>query len=192
MSLDPRHQSGRPILDRKQTLADSHSRHNPFSILLRQLFPTANRDTGKGIYYNIFDPRLDNNLDDNSDSNASNRSRNVINFDDYRARTSSDRMSARDSGSHPSALRSSGIGRLGSPDRMARISMPARSRLKNGVLFAAATRSPSASRTLRSSRISRLVRKPIQPGSEHQSSSLALQRIRKTTLDSLNDHGGWR
>jgi len=185
MSLDPRHQSGRPILDRKQTLADSHSRHNPFSILLCQLFPTANRDTGKGIYYNIHDPRPDNN--NNSDQNGGITSRNVINFNDYRKTTSLDRLSARDSGSHPSLLRSSGSRRLGSADRMARISMSARSRLKNGVLFAAATRSPSASRTLRSSRISRLVRKPIQPGSEHQSRSLALQRIRQTALDSLNN-----
>jgi hypothetical protein len=187
MSLNPRHQSGRPILDRKQTLADSHSRHNPFSILLRQLFPTANRDTGKGIYYNIHEPRPDNNLDDNSDSTASNTSRNVVNFDDYRKATSLNRLSARDSGSHPSVFRSSGSRRLGSRNRMARISMSARSRLTDGLLFADATRSPSASRTLRSSWISRLVRKPIQPGSKHQSSSLALRRIREATLDSLNN-----
>ena len=185
MSLTPRHQSGRPILDRKQTLADSHSRHNPFRIILCQLFPTANRDTGKGIYYNIHDPRPDN--DDNSYRNASIASRNVVNFDDYRKTTSLDRLSARDSGSHPSALRSSRSGRLGSPDRMARIKLSARSRVSDRLLFADATRSPSASRTLRSSWISRLVRKPIQPGSKHQSSSLALRRIRQEALDSLNN-----
>jgi len=182
MSLTPSHQSGRPIPDRKQTLADSYSRHNPFSILVRQLFPSGSRNTGTGIYYNIFDDRPDNLY-----RNATIASRNVVNFDDYRTRTSSQRLSARDSGSHPSSLRSSGSGRLGSPDRMARISMSARSRLTDGLLFADATRSPSASRTLRSSWISRLVRKPIQPGSKHQSSSLALRRIRQEALDSLNN-----
>jgi len=185
MSLDPRHQSGRPILDRKQTLATSHPRHNPLRILLCQLFPTATRDTGKGIYYNIHDPRPDNH--DNLYPTASITSRNVINFDDYRARTSSDRMSARDTGSHPSLLRSSRSRRLGSRNSMARVKLSARRSVANGVLFAAATRSPSPSRTIRSSRISGLVRKPIQPGSEHKSSSLALQRIRQTALDSLNN-----
>jgi len=185
MSLDPRHQSGRPILDRKQTLADSYSRHNPLRILLCQLFPTATRDTGKGIYYNIHDPRPDNH--DNSYRNASITSPNVINFDDYRKTTSLDRLSARDTGSHPSLLRSSRSRRLGSPDRMARIQLSTRRSLSERMFQCHADGSSSASRTLRSSRISRLVRKPIQPGSEHQSSSLALQRIRQTTLDSLNN-----
>ena len=185
MSLTPRHQSGRPVPSRKQPLADSYSRHNPFSILVRQLFPSGSRNTGEGIYYNIFDDRPDNDLD-NLYRNATIAYRNVINFDDYRSRTSSQRMSARDSGSHPSALRSSGSRRLGSPDRMAREQLPTRRSQPDRLLFTDAARSPSPSRTLRSSWISRLVRKPIQPGSQHQSSSLALQRLRETTLDSLN------
>jgi len=185
MSLDPRHQSGRPVPSRKQTLADSYSRHNPLRILLCQLFPTATRDTGNGIYYNIHDRRPDNH--DNSYRNASNTSHNVINFDDYRKTTNHDRMSARDSGSHPSALRSARSRRLGRTDRMARVKLSARRSVSERMFQCHADGSSSASRTLRSSRISRLVRKPIQPGSEHQSSSLALQRIRQTALDSLNN-----
>ena len=185
MSLTPRHQSGRPILDRKQTLADSHSRHNPFRIILCQLFPTANRDTGKGIYYNIHEPRLDNNLDDNSDSNASIASRNVVNFDDYRKTTSLDRLSARDSGSHPSALRSSRSGRLGSPDRMARIKLSARSRVSDRLqrivsACIAFALGPLLSDRLRSDPMGRSI-------GEHQSRSESLRRIRQEALDSLNN-----
>ena len=188
MSLTPRHQSGRPILDRKQTLADSHSRHNPFSILLRQLFPTANRDTGKGIYYNIHEPRLDDN--DNLYRNASVTSHNVVNFDDYRARTSSDRLSARDSGSHPSALRSSRSRRLGSADRMARIKLSARSRISDRLqrtlsACIAIALGPLLSDRFRSDPMGRSI-------GEHQSRSESLRRIRQTTLDSLNNYGGWR
>ena len=183
MSLTPRHQSGRPILDRKQTLADSHSRHNPFSILLRQLFPTANRDTGKGIYYNIHDPRPDN--DDNSYRNASITSRNVVNFDDYRTRTSSQRLSARDSGSHPSSLRSSGSGRLGSPDRMAREQLPERRRQPDRLqrtlsACIAIALGPLLSDRLRSDPMGRSI-------GEHQSRSESLRRIRQEALDSLNN-----
>ena len=182
MSLTPRHQSGRPILDRKQTLADSHSRHNPFSILLRQLFPTANRDTGKGIYYNIHEPRLDN--DDNSYRNASIASRNVVNFDDYRTRTSSQRLSARDSGSHPSSLRSSGSGRLGSPDRMAREQLPERRRQPDRLqrtlsACIAIALGPLLSDRLRPDTMGRSI-------GEHQSRSESLRRIRQEALDSLN------
>jgi len=182
MSLDPRHQSGRPILDRKQTLADSHSRHNPLRILLCQLFPTANRDTGKGIYYNIHDPRPDNH--DNSYRNASNPSHNVINFNDYRKTISLDRLSARDSGSHPSTLRSSGSRRLGSRDRMARVKLSARrsqpDRLQRIVSACIAfTLGPLLSDRLRSEQMGRSI-------GEHQSRSESLRRIRQTTLDSLN------
>ena len=185
MSLNPRHQSGRPILDRKQTLADSHSRHNPFSILLRQLFPTANRDTGKGIYYNIHEPRPDNNLDDNSDSTASNTSRNVVNFDDYRKATSLDRLSARDSGSHPSVFRSSGSRRLGSPDRMAREQLSARRSLTNRLQGTVSAGASAARWALLSDRL-----RPDTMGrsiGEHQSRSESLRRIRQTALDSLNN-----
>ena len=182
MSLTPRHQSGRPVPSRKQTLADSHSRHNPLRILLCQLFPTANRDTGKGIYYNIFDNRPDE--IDNSDRNASITSRNVINFDDYRKTTSLDRMSARDSGSHPSALRSSGSGRLGRPDRMARIKLSARRSVTNRLqgpvpVGASSPRWAVLSDRLRPDTMGRSV-------SEHQSRSESLRRIRQTTLDSLD------
>lgn len=184
MSLTPRHKSGRPILDRKQTLADSHSRHNPFSILLRQLFPTDSRDTGKGIYYNIHEPRLDDHLDDNSYRNASNRSRNVINFDDYRKTTSLDRMSARDSGSHPSTLRSSGSRRLGSRNRMARVKLSTRRSLANrlqGTLSACITFAlgPVLSDRQRPDTMVRSI-------GEHQSRSESLRRIRQEALDSLD------
>jgi len=183
MSLDPRHQSGRPILDRKQTLATSHPRHNPLRILLCQLFPTANRDTGKGIYYNIHDPRPDNH--DNSYRNASNTSHNIINFNDYRKTTSLNRLSARDSGSHPSTLRSSRSRRLGSADRMARVKLSARRSVANrlqGTLSAciAFTLGPLLSDRFRSDTMGRSV-------SEHQSRSESLRRIRQTALDSLNN-----
>ena len=183
MSLNPRHKSGRPILDRKQTLAPISPRHNPFSILVRQLFPTASRDTGKGIYYNIHDERPDN-LDDNLYRTASNTSRNVINFDDYRKTTSLDRMSARNSGSHPSSLRSTGSRRLGSPDRMAREQLSARrsltDRLQRTVpAGAAAPRWAVLSDRLRSEPMGRSI-------GEHQSRSESLRRIRQTTLDSLD------
>jgi hypothetical protein len=184
MSLTPRHLGGRPVPSRKQTLADSYPRHKPLSILLRQMFPTATRDTGKGIYYNIFDNRPDDNLDDNSYRNASNRSRNVINFDDYRARTSSDRMSARDSGSHPSALRSSGSGRLGRTDRMARVKLSARRSLANRLQRTVSAGASAARWALLSDRL-----RPDTMGrsvSEHQSRSESLRRIRQTTLESLD------
>ena len=182
MSLTPSHQSGRPILDRKQTLAPISTRHNPLHILLCQLFPTATRDTGSGIYYNIFDERPDN--DDNLYRTASDRSRNVINFDDYRTRTSSERLSARDSGSHPSLLRSSGSRRLGRRYRMAREQLSARRSLANrlqGTLSAriAITRRSVLSDRFHSDPVGRSI-------SEHQSRSESLRRVRQTTLDSLN------
>ena len=184
MSLTPCHQSGRPIPSRKQPLADSYSRHNPFSILVRQLFPSASRNTGTGIYYNIFDDRPDNDDDRNLYRNATIASRNVINFYDYRTRTSSDRMSARDSGSHPSALRSSGSRRLGSPDRMARIQLPTRRSLTDrlqGTLSAciAFTLGPLLSDRQRPDTVERSI-------GEHQSRSESLRRIRQTTLDTLD------
>ena len=183
MSLNPRHKSGRPVPSRKQPLADSYSRHNPFSILVRQLFPTGSRDTGTGIYYNIPDQRPDNN-DDNLYPNASITSRNVINFDDYRTRTSSERLSARDSGSHPSLLRSSGSRRLGRRYRMAREQLSARRSLANrlqGTLSAriAITRRSVLSDRFHSDPVGRSI-------SEHQSRSESLRRVRQTTLDSLN------
>jgi len=183
MSLDPRHQSGRPILDRKQTLADSYSRHNPLRILLCQLFPSASRDTGTGIYYNIHDPRPDNH--DNSDQNGGITSRNVINFNDYWKTTSLDRMSARDSGSHPSLLRSSGSRRLGSADRMARVKLSARRSLSDRLqrivsACIAFTLGPLLSDRLRSDTMGRSI-------GEHQSRSESLRRIRQTALDSLNN-----
>ena len=180
MSLNPRHKSGRPILDRKQTLAPISPRHNPLHILLCQLFPSPTRDTGKGIYYNIHDQRPD---DDNSYRNASNRSRNVINFDDYRKTTSLERMSARDSGSHPSALRSSGSRRLGSRYRMARIQLPTRRSLADRLqrtlsACIAFTLGPLLSDRQRPEPMGRSI-------SEHQSRSESLRRIRQTALDSL-------
>jgi hypothetical protein len=183
MSLNPRHKSGRPILDRKQTLVPISTRHNPLSILVRQLFPTANRDTGTGIYYNIHDPRPDNN--DNLYSNASVTSRNVVNFDDYRKTTSLDRLSARDSGSHPSLLRSSGSGRLGSPDRMARVKLSTRSRISDRLqrtlsACIAIALGPLLSDRLRSDPMGRSI-------GEHQSRSESLRRIRQEALDSLNN-----
>lgn len=182
MSLTPSHQSGRPVPSRKQPLADSYSRHNPFSILVRQLFPSASRNTGEGIYYNIFDQRPDNN--DNLYRTASDRSRNVINFDDYRTRTSSERLSARDSGTHPSLLRSSGSRRLGRRYRMAREQLSARRSLANrlqGTLSAriAITRRSVLSDRFHSDPVGRSI-------SEHQSRSESLRRLRQTTLDSLN------
>ena len=182
MSLNPRHQSGRPILDRKQTIAPISTRHNPLHILVRQLFPTATRDTGKGIYYNIFDQRPDN--DDNLYRNATITSLNVINFDDYRTRTSSERLSARNSGSHPSSLRSTGSRRLGSRNRLAREQLPARrsltDRLQRTVSAgASATRWALLSDRLRPDTMGRSI-------SEHQSRSESLRRLRETTLDSLN------
>ena len=186
MSLTPRHQSGSPVPSRKQTLADSYSLHNPFSILVRQLFPSASRNTGEGIYYNIHEARPDNDLDDDRNlyRNTTITYRNVINFDDYRTRTSSQRMSARDSGSHPSALRSSGSRRLGRPDRMAREQLSARRRLAR-ILFwnlpvgASLTLGPLLSDRLRPDTMGRSI-------SEHQSRSESLRRIRQEALDSLN------
>ena len=182
MSLNPRHKSGRPILDRKQTLAPISTRHNPFPVPIRRLFPTASRNTGSGIYYNIHDPRPDNN--DNLYRTASDRSGNVINFDDYRKTRSLDRMSARDSGSHPSSLRSSGSRRLGSPDRMERIKLSARRSLANRLqgtvsAGASATRWALLSDRLRPDPVGRSI-------SEHQSRSESLRRLRETTLDSLD------
>ena len=182
MSLTPRHLGGRPILDRKQTLATSQPRHNPFSILLCQLFPSASRNTGTGIYYNIFDNRPDNY--DNLYRTASNTSSNVVNFDDYRKTRSLERMSARDSGSHPSALRSSGSRRLGSADRMARISMPTRSRQPDWLQRTLSTCIAITLGPLLPDR-----QQPDTMGrsiSEHQSRSESLQRLRQTTLDSLD------
>lgn len=184
MSLTPSHKSGRPIVYRKQTLADSHSRHNPFSILLRQLFPTDSRDTGKGIYYNIHEPRLDDHLDDNSYRNASNRSRNVINFTDYRQTANLERLSARDSGSHPSLLRSVRSRRLGSRNRMEREQLPTRRSLTDRLQrlisdCIAFTLGPLLPDRLRPDSMVRSV-------SEHQSRSESLRRIRQTTLDSLD------
>lgn len=184
MSLDPSHKSGRPIVYRKQTLALNSTRHNPLSILIRQLFPTESRNTGKDIYYNIFDDRPDNNFNDNLYRNASNRSRNVINFDDYRKTTSLDRMSARDSGSHPSTLRSSGSRRLGSRNRMEREQLPTRRSLANrlqGTLSACITFAlgPVLSDRQRPDTMVRSI-------GEHQSRSESLRRIRQEALDSLD------
>jgi len=181
MSLTPSHQSGRPIPDRKQTLADSYSRHNPFSILVRQLFPSGSRNTGTGIYYNIFDDRPDNLY-----RNATIASRNVVNFDDYRTRTSSQRLSARDSGSHPSSLRSSGSGRLGCPDRMAREQLPERRRQPDRLqrtlsACIAIALGPLLSDRLRPDTMGRSI-------GEHQSRSESLRRIRQEALDSLNSN----
>ena len=187
MSLNPRHQSGRPILDRKQTLAPISTRHNRFSVPIRWLFHYYRNslDTGTSIYYNIHDPRPDNNVDDNSYRTASITSRNVINFDDYRARTSSDRMSARDSGTHPSALRSSGSGRLGSADRMARIKLSARRSVTNKLQGPVSAGASVARWALLSDRL-----RPDTMGrsiGEHQSRSESLRRIRQEALDSLNN-----
>jgi hypothetical protein len=188
MSLTPRHPSGRPVPSRKQTLASISTRHNPLRILICQLFPTESRDTGTGIYYNIHDPRPDNN--DNLYRNASITSRNVVNFDDYRKTTNLDRMSARDSGSHPSALRPSGSGRLGRPDRMARIKLSAERRQSDRLqrLISACVTSPRwavLSDRFRPESMGRSI-------CEHQSRSESLRRVRQTALDSLNDYGGWR
>jgi hypothetical protein len=190
MSLNPRHTGGRPILDRKQTLAPISTRHNRFSVPIRWLFQSVrnNLDTGTSIYYNIHDPRPD--LDDNLYRNASITSRNVINFDDYRARTSSDRMSARNSGSHPSTLRPTRSRRLGSSDRMARIKLSARrsvtDRLQRTLSACIAfTLGPLLPDRFGSEQMERSV-------SEYRSRSESLRRIRQTTLDSLNNYGGWR
>jgi len=187
MSLNPRHQSGRPILDRKQTLASISTRYNRFSVPIRWLFRSVrnNLDTGKSIYYNIHDPRPDNNLDDNLYRNASITSPNVINFDNYRTRITSDRLSARNSGSHPSALRSSRSRRLGSPDRMARIKLSARrsqpDRLQRTLSACIAIAlGPVLSDRLRSDPVGRSI-------GEHQSRSESLRRIRQEALDSLNN-----
>jgi hypothetical protein len=190
MSLDPSHQSGRPVPSRKQTVAPISTRHNPLRILICQLFPSATRDTGKGIYYNIFNDGSDNNFDDNPYRTASHTSDNVINFDDYRAHTSSQRLSARDTGSHPSTLRSPGSRRLGSADRMARESLPTERRQSDRLqrLISACVTSPRwavLSDRFRSDTMGRSI-------SEHQSRSESLRRIRQATLDSLNDYGGWR
>ena len=184
MSLDPSHQSGRPIVYRKQTLAPISPRHNPLHILICQLFPTATRNTGQGIYYNIHDQRPDNHLDNNLYRNTSKTSHNIINFDDYRKTTSLERLSSRDSGSHPSALRSSGSRRLGSPDRMARIQLPARRRQSDRLqrLISACvtfTLGPVLSDRLRPDTMGRSI-------SKYQSRSESLRRIRETTLDSLD------
>ena len=177
MSLTPRHPSGRPIVDRKQTLATSQPRHNPFRVLLCQLFPSASRNTGTGIYYNIHD-------DHNLYPNGGNRSRNVVNFDDYRTHTSSQRLSARDSGSHPSTLRSSRSRRLGRRYRMARIKLPTRRSLSGLLFWCLPARSSSPRRSVLSDRLhSDPVGRSI---SEHQSRSESLRRIRQEALDSLN------
>ena len=190
MSLNPRHQSGRPILDRKQTLALISTRHNRFSVPIRWLFHYYRNslDTGTSIYYNIHDPRPD--LDDNLYRNASITSRNVVNFDDYRKTANHDRLSARDSGSHPSTFRSSGSGRLGSRNRMARIKLSARRSLTDrlqGTLSAcvAFTLGPLLPYRNGSEQMERSI-------SEYRRRSESIRRIRETTLDSLNDHGGWR
>ena len=187
MSLDPRHNSGRPIVYRKQTLAPISPRHNPLRILLRQLFPTANRDTGKGIYYNIHDNRPDD-LYDNSYRNASNRSHNIINFDNYRKTTSLERLSARNSGSHPSALRPTRSRRLGGSDRMERVKLSARRSLANFLQGPLPTRSALTQRSVLSDRFRS---EPMgRSVSEHQSRSESLRRIRQTTLDTLDTEPG--
>ena len=182
MSLDPSHQSGRPVPFRKQTLAPISTRHNPFSILVRQLFPTANRDTGKGIYYNIHDERPDNH--DNLYRNASITSRNVINFDNYRKTTSLERLSARNSGSHPSTLRPSRSGRLGGRDRMARGKLSARRSLANRL-----QRTLSACIAFTLGPLLPDRQRPDTMGQsigEHRSRSESLRRIRETTLDTVD------
>lgn len=190
MSLDPSHKSGRPIVYRKQTLALNSTRHNPLSILIRQLFPTESRNTGKDIYYNIFDDRPDNNFNDNLYRNASNRSCNVINFTAYRQAASLERLSARDSGSHPSTFRSARSRRLGGRNRMEREQLPTRRSLsdflqRNLSACIAFTLGPVLSDRQRPDTMGRSI-------SEHKSRSESLRRIRQTTMDTLNRGGGWR
>ena len=183
MSLDPRHNSGRPIVYRKQTLAPISPRHNPFSILVRQLFPTTTRNTGQGIFYNIHDQRPDN-LNDNLYRNASITSCNVINFDNYRKTTSLERMSARNSGSHPSTLRPSRSGRLGGRDRMARVKLSARRSLANRL-----QRTLSACIAFTLGPLLPDRQRPDTMGQsigEHRSRSESLRRIRETTLDTVD------
>lgn len=181
MSLDPRHQSGSPIPDRKQTLAPISTRHNPLYILVRQLFPTKSRNTGKGIYYNIFEGRP---VDDNLYRSASNTPHNVINFDDYRRTLASDRLSARDSGTHPSSLRSARSRRLGRTDRMAREQLSTGRSLADRLQRTLSacitfTLGPLLSDRLRPDSMGRSV-------GEHQSRSESLRRIRETALESLD------
>lgn len=184
MSLNPRHKSGRPIVYRKQTLAPISPRHNPFSILIRQLFPTESRNTGKDIYYNIFDDRPDNNLNNNLYRNASNRSRNVINFTAYRQAASLERLSSRDSGSHPSTFRSARSRRLGSPNRMEREQLPTRRSLSDWLQGTIPDRVAVALGLVLEDRID--TRSMGRSVSEHKSRSESLRRIRQTTLDSLD------
>ena len=190
MSLNPRHKSGRPVPSRKQTLAPISTRHNPFSILVRQLFPTTTRDTGTGVYYNIHDQRPDHNLDDNLYRNASITSRNVININNYRQTASLERLSARNSGSHPSTLRPTRSRRLGSRNSLAREQLSARRSLANRLQRTLPTRSSSPQWAVLSDWF-----RPDPVGqsiSEHQSRSESLRRLRQTTLDTLNRGGGWR
>lgn len=190
MSLNPRHQSGRPIVYRKQTLAPISTRHNPLSTLHRRLFQWYRNslDTGTSIYYNIHDPRPDNN--DNLYPNTSITSRNVINFDNYRQTASLERLSSRDSGTHPSALRSTRSGRLGSRHRVARIKLPTRRSLADWLqrtlsACIAFTLGPLLSDRQRPDTMEQSI-------SEHRRRSESLRRIRETTLDSLDRGGGWR
>jgi hypothetical protein len=94
-------------------------------------------------------------------------------------------MSARDSGSHPSALRSSGSGRLGSPNRMERIQLSARRSVTNRLQRTVSAGASAARWAVLSDRF-----RPDTMGrsvSEHQSRSESLRRIRQTALDSLNN-----
>ena len=190
MSLNPRHKSGRPILDRKQTLAPISTRHNPLSTLHRRLFHWYRNslDTGTSIYYNIHEPRPDNN--DNLYPNTSIASRNVINFDNYRQTANLDRLSSRDRGTHPSTLRSTRSRGLGGRNRVAREQLSARRSLADWLqrtlsACIAFTLGPVLSDRQRPDTMGRSI-------SEHKSRSESLRRIRQTTLDSLNDYGGWR
>ena len=192
MSLNPRHKSGRPVPSRKQTLAPISTRHNPFSILVRQLFQWYRNslDTGTGVYYNIHDQRPDHNLDDNLYQTGSNTSRNVININNYRQTANLDRLSARNSGSHPSSLRPTRSRGLGSPNRLARIQLPTRrsiaDRLQRTLSACIAfTLGPLLPDRQRPDTMGRSV-------SEHRSRSESLRRIREATLDTLNRGGGWR
>ena len=186
MSLNPRHKSGRPVPSRKQTLAPISPRHNRFAVPIRRLFQYYRNklDTGTSVHYNIHDPRPDNNLDDNLYRNASITSRNVINFDDYRQTANLERLSARNSGSHPSTLRPTRSRRLGSPDRMARVKLSARRSLTNRLQRTVPAGAPAPRWALLSDRL-----RPDTMGrsiSEHQSRSESLRRLRQTALDSLD------
>jgi hypothetical protein len=190
MSLNPRHKSGRPILDRKQTLAPISTRHNLHAVPIRQLFQWYRNslDTGTSVYYNIHDPRPDN--DDNLYRNDSITSRNVINFDNYRKTANLERLSARNSGSHPSTLRPTRSRRLGSRNSLAREQLSARRRLTDRLQRTISTRSSSPRWAVLSDWF-----RPDPVGqsiSEYQSRSESLRRIRETTLDTLNRGGGWR